>query len=62
MLARSALSEAAISAMPNRDSLRFAMRGEVEGIMEVHARLTIIADYGDGAIFAVEITIAAVIP
>ena len=62
MLARSAICEAAISALPDHTGLRFAMRGEIEALMDAYARLSRISDFGDAAIYAVEITVASVIP
>lgn len=57
MLSLGAISETAISALPDGDALAWAASGMLAAEMNIAARLGIVSDFGMRPLFAVEITL-----
>lgn len=57
MLSMCALSEAAVSALPDNQLLAFAAQGTIAGSLDIAARLRVVADFGTRPVYAVEITL-----
>jgi hypothetical protein len=62
MLSTAAISEAAISALPDRSLLTFAATATLEGSMVVFARLKLVSEFGERPIFATEIETMQTLP